>query len=264
MQRTRSVTRTVLHVFQSTCPWVIAAIIGAAGMLAASCSTTGQTAPSALATPSATQPPAPVTAQAPASANSAAPAASASAPKPIASTSASPEGSDWPQVPDVVYVPTPQNVVDKMLQAVAVKPTDVVYDLGCGDGRILVTAAKRYGVKAVGFDVDPKRIAEAQANVKKAHVEHLVTIEQKNIFDVDLSPATVVTLYLLPELNVRLIPQLEKLKDGARVVSHDFDMEGVPYLKTWTLMAPDHADPHKLREHYVYLWRAPIRRSASP
>ena len=144
------------------------------------------------------------------------------------------------QVPDIEYVPTPQNVVDKLLDVAKIQKDDVLYDLGCGDGRIVINAAKRFGVKAVGYDIDPKRVAESKENVKRNKVEHLVTIEQKDIFTVDLSPATVVTLYLLPELNVRLIPQLEKLKPGSRVVSHDFDMEGVEHEKTWTVMAKDH------------------------
>ena len=128
--------------------------------------------------------------------------------------------------PDVMFVPTPQAVVDKMLELAEVKHGDVVYDLGCGDGRIVVTAAKKYGVKAVGFDIDPKRIKEARANVKANGVEHLVTIRQADIFTLDLREATVVTLYLLPKLNVRLMPQLEKLKPGSRIVSHEFDMSG--------------------------------------
>src|SRR5438445_5763984 len=110
--------------------------------------------------------------------------------------------------PDVIYVPTPQAVVDKMLQMAEVKKGDVVYDLGCGDGRIVVTAAKKYGCKAVGFDIDPDRVKEARENVRKAGVGDLVTIKQEDIFKQDLSKASVVTLYLLPELNVRLIPQL--------------------------------------------------------
>ena len=105
------------------------------------------------------------------------------------------------------------------------------------------------------------RVKESLENGKKNHVEHLVTVEQKDIFSVDLSPATVVTLYLLPELNVRLIPQLEKLRPGSRVVSHDFEMEGVEPLKVWTVMAPDHRPPHADREHYVYLWKTPLEKN---
>jgi precorrin-6B methylase 2 len=156
--------------------------------------------------------------------------------------------------PDVVYVPTPQPVVDKMLDLAKVKQSDVLYDLGCGDGRIVVTAAKRYGVRAFGFDIDPVRVQEARENVRKNNVEHLVKIEQKDIFTLDLSPANVVTLYLLPRLNVKLIPQLQKLKPGSRIVSHDFDMEGVSPLQHLTVQTQG-AD----REHAVYLWHAPIK-----
>jgi SAM-dependent methyltransferase len=166
------------------------------------------------------------------------------------------EATDAPaaRTPDVIYVPTPQPIVDKMLELAKVKKTDVVYDLGCGDGRIVVTAAKKYGVKAFGFDIDPQRVAEAKENVIKNQVEHLVTIEQKDIFTLDLTPANVVTLYLLPRLNVKLIPQLEKLKKGSRVVSHDFDMAGVKPVKHLTLKpAPDE------REHEIYLWHVPLQ-----
>ena len=154
--------------------------------------------------------------------------------------------------PDVIYVPTPEPVVDRMLELAAVKEDDVVYDLGCGDGRIVITAAQRYGVKAWGFDIDPVRVAEARENAKAAGVEDLVTIEQKDIFTLDLSPASVVTLYLLPELNVRLIPQLEQLKPGSRIVSHDFDMEGVtPEVHETLTLGP--RDPHE-----IFLWRTPL------
>jgi SAM-dependent methyltransferase len=184
-------------------------------------------------------------------------------PPPPSVPTASPVADDGDDaVPDIEYVPTPQNVVDKLLDVATIGKDDVLYDLGCGDGRIVINAAKRFGIHAVGFDIDPKRVAESRENVKNNHVEHLVTIEQKNIFDVDLSKATVVTLYLLPELNVRLIPQLEKLKPGSRIVSHDFDMEGVEPEKTWTVIARDHREP-KNREHYVYLWKTPLKKVAA-
>jgi ribosomal protein L11 methylase PrmA len=160
-------------------------------------------------------------------------------------------------------VPTPTNVVEKMLEAAKLSKDDILYDLGCGDGRIVATAAKKFGLKAKGFDIDPQRIKESKETVKKMGVENLVTIEQRDIFEVDLSPASVVTLYLLPELNVRLIPQLEKLKPGSRVVSHDFDMAGVDPEKWWTVMAPDHRDAKKMREHYVYLWKTPLKKTAA-
>lgn len=180
----------------------------------------------------------------------------ADAPAPQSDVSrAEPTGDKAPatRTPDVIYVPTPQPVVDKMLELAQVKKNDVVYDLGCGDGRIVVTAAKRYGTKAFGFDIDPERVAEAKANVKAAKVEHLVTIEQKDIFTLDLSPASVVTLYLLPKLNVRLIPQLEKLKPGSRIVSHDFNMEGVKPLKHLTMTPTGSSE-----EHEIYLWKTPL------
>ena len=113
-----------------------------------------------------------------------------------------------------------------MVEMAQIKKGDVVYDLGCGDGRIVVTAAKKYGVKAIGFDIDPERVKDSNENVKKNKVENLVTIEEKDIFELDLRPASVVTLYLLPELNVKLMPQLAKLKPGSRIVSHDFAMDG--------------------------------------
>jgi SAM-dependent methyltransferase len=141
--------------------------------------------------------------------------------------------------PDVVFVPTPQAVVDKMLELAEVKKGDVVYDLGCGDGRIVVTAAKKYGVKAVGFDIDPKRVKEARARVKENRVGHLVEIRQADIFKLDLCEATVVTLYLLPELNVKLMPQLEKLEPGSRIVSHEFDMRGAKPVQVYRMSEDD-------------------------
>jgi SAM-dependent methyltransferase len=196
-----------------------------------------------------------------ASASPATPPPAASSAAPVASASA-PATAEQPEerVPDIEYVPTPQNIVDKMLEVAKIQKTDVLYDLGCGDGRIVVTAAKKYGIKAIGYDIDPVRVKESRENVAKAHVENLVTIEQKDIFTLDLSGASVITSYLLPELNVRLIPQLEKLKPGSRIVSHDFDMEGVEPEKVWTLMAPDHRPPAKDREHYVYLWKVPLKK----
>jgi hypothetical protein len=125
----------------------------------------------------------------------------------------------------VPYVPTPQEVVDKMLELAQVKKGDVVYDLGSGDGRIVVTAAKKYGVKAIGFEIDPQRIKESHENIKKAGVENLVEIRQQDIRTVDLSGATVLTMYLLPEVNLMIRPHIWKqMKPGSRIVSHDFDM----------------------------------------
>jgi ribosomal protein L11 methylase PrmA len=127
--------------------------------------------------------------------------------------------------PDVIYVPTPEAVVEAMLQVANVGKNDIVYDLGCGDGRIPVTAARKYGARGIGIDIDPQRIKEANENVAKNNVGDRVKIVQGDLFEQDLSQATVVTLYLLPSLNVKLMPKLMKeLKPGTRVVSHAFDM----------------------------------------
>ena len=161
-----------------------------------------------------------------------------------------------PREPDVIYVPTPQPVVDKMLELAQVTKNDLLYDLGCGDGRIVVTAAKKYGCKAAGFDLRRGRVKASLENVKKNNVGHLVRIEQKDIFTLDLSKANVITLYLLPELNVKLIPQLEKLKPGSRIVSHDFDMEGVKPDKVVTI--EDEEDEYG--DHTIYLWTTPLKK----
>lgn len=127
--------------------------------------------------------------------------------------------------PDVPYVPTPQPIVDKMLDMAKVGKGDVVYDLGCGDGRIVITAAKERGARGVGIDLNPQRIAEAKANAESAGVNGKVEFMVGDLFTADFSDASVVTLYLLPDVNRALRPQLWKqLKIGTRVVSHDFDM----------------------------------------
>jgi len=150
--------------------------------------------------------------------------------------------------PDVVWVPTPQEVVNKMLEMAQVKKGDVLYDLGCGDGRIVVTAAKQYGVKAFGFDIDPERIRDSRENVRNNNVEELATITQADIFTLDLSKANVITLYLLPQLNVKLIPQLQKCRPGTRIVSHDFDMRGVRPKQIF-----------EMGGHTIYLWETPLQ-----
>lgn len=127
--------------------------------------------------------------------------------------------------PDVIYVPTPQEVVDEMLELAQVTKDDVIYDLGSGDGRIPITAAQRYGTRGIGIDINPERIQEANENARQAGVTNRVTFLQQDLFASDISEATVVTLYLLPQLNLKLRPQLlEQLKPGTRIVSHDFDM----------------------------------------
>lgn len=149
----------------------------------------------------------------------------------------------------VPYVPTPQGVVDRMLELAQVKENDVVYDLGSGDGRIVVTAAKKYGVRAIGFEIDPERIKESRENIKNAGVEHLVEIREQDIRTVDLSPASVLTMYLLPEVNRMIRPNIWKqMKPGSRVVSHDFDMGDWKPLKVEQL--PDGSNWN----HTLYLW----------
>jgi cyclopropane fatty-acyl-phospholipid synthase-like methyltransferase len=127
--------------------------------------------------------------------------------------------------PDIYWVPTPPAVVDAMLKLADVKPTDVVYDLGCGDGIIVATAAQKYGARAVGIDIDPQRVQEATARAQKMGVSDKVEIRQGDLFEADITDATVVTLYLLQSLNIKLMPKLQKeLKPGTRIVSQSFDM----------------------------------------
>ena len=153
------------------------------------------------------------------------------------------------RTPDVIFVPTPQEVVDEMLRVANVRKGDRLYDLGSGDGRIAVTAARRYGIRATGIDIDPQRIQEANENAQKAGVTALVDFRNEDLFQADFSDATVITLYLLPELNVRLRPKLLALRPGTRIVSHAFDMGD------WK--------PEKrldVNGRTVYFWTVPPRR----
>jgi precorrin-6B methylase 2 len=155
----------------------------------------------------------------------------------------------------VEYVVTPHDVVAQMLKLAGVRSDDVVYDLGCGDGRILIAAAQQYGCRAVGFDLDHLRVEEARANAEKHHVADRVTVELKDVLDVDLRGATVVTIYLGTELNRKLVPQLQQLPPGARIVSHNFGIEGVTPDKV--IRMTSHED-HE--EHLIYLWTCPLER----
>jgi len=154
------------------------------------------------------------------------------------------------RAPDVVFVPTPQDVVEAMLKVAKVGKGDVLYDLGSGDGRIPITAAQKHGIaRGVGIDINPERIKEANENLAKARVGDRVRFINADLFESDLSEATVVTLYLLPALNLKLLPKLLKeLKPGTRIVSHAFDMGkwkpeqtlkvGTRDVYFWTIPAP--------------------------
>jgi SAM-dependent methyltransferase len=156
--------------------------------------------------------------------------------------------------PDIHFVPTPHEVVEVMLNLADVKEGDIVYDLGCGDGRIVIAAAKK-GARSFGYDIDPVMVRKSKNKVKKAKLnKDQVTIEEKDIFKLDLSKASVVTLYLLYSLNTKLIPQLEKLKPGSRIVSHDFGIEGVQADVEATVFLKDGTSSN------VYLFTTPLRK----
>jgi SAM-dependent methyltransferase len=169
---------------------------------------------------------------------------------------AAPDSWDQP-IPEVLFIPTPHDVVVQMLELAKAQEEDVVYDLGCGDGRILVAAAGRFGCRAAGFDIDPRRVKQARENLRKNMVEESARVEEKDLFQVDVRPASIITLYLSPKFNARLIPQLETLKPGSRVVSHQFDMEGVEPEKK--LHYRSHEDG---RIHTLFLWTTPLNRRA--
>ncbi len=156
--------------------------------------------------------------------------------------------------PDVPYVPTHETIVDEMLKMAEVKGSDVLYDLGSGDGRIPITAAQRFGTRGVGIDINPERIKEANENAQKAKVTDKVKFIEGDLFEQDFSEATVVTLYLLPQVNLQLKPKILAMKPGTRVVSHNYDMGDWKPEKTKTIETPDGTD------HYIYFWRVPAKK----
>ena len=158
-----------------------------------------------------------------------------------------------PRALDVPYVASDAKVVAAMLEIAKVKKGDILYDLGSGDGRIPITAAKRFGTQGTGIDIDPVRVAEAKENARAAGVEGRVRFIEGDIFDADIRNATVVTLYLLPDVNLRLRPKLlAELKPGTRIVSHNYDMGDWPPEKTLRIDLPD-------GQHMVYFWVVPPR-----
>jgi ribosomal protein L11 methylase PrmA len=157
--------------------------------------------------------------------------------------------------PDAVYVGTPYDVVSKMLQMANIKKDDLVYDLGCGDGRMLVLAAQKYGCRAVGIDIDKIRVEESIANAERNHVDNLVKIIQEDIFVVDFKDADVIPLYLLPEMNRKLLPKLETLKKGSRIVTHNYGLDGIVADKTITMISNEDNARHTLT-----LYTTPLKR----
>jgi SAM-dependent methyltransferase len=155
--------------------------------------------------------------------------------------------------PDVEYVPTPHHVVAEMLRLAKTKPEDVVYDLGCGDGRVVIMAAKEYGTRGIGVDIDPQRIEESRENARQAGVADRVQFLQQNLFETDVREATLVMLYLLPQLNRQLRPRLlNELRPGTRIVSHDFDMG------EWYPDKVLHV-PGSSYDHTIYYWVIPAK-----
>ena len=163
-------------------------------------------------------------------------------------------GADFPE--EIPFVPTPIEVVDKMLELAEVKKGDVVYDLGSGDGRIVIRAAQKYGARAVGIEMDSLLLAKARKDAKAAGVSHLVEFRAEDALKVDLSKATVVTLYMLPWFNEAMKPSFKKfLKPGARIVVHDFGIEGWEPDKTEKLAEPEKKNGGFLHYHTIHLWR---------
>ncbi len=167
----------------------------------------------------------------------------------VTTVNAQDEAAAAPVKKDVPYVPTPQPVVDRMLEMAAVTKDDVVYDLGCGDGRMVVTAAKKYGAKGVGVDIDPQRIKESNENAKSAGVTDKVKFSIKDLFTMDFAEADVLTMYLLPDVNLRLRPKiLSDMKPGSCIVSHSFDMDD------WK-----HDETDEVDSSTIYYWIVPAQ-----
>lgn len=156
------------------------------------------------------------------------------------------------RAPDVIYVPTRQEVVEEMLRVAEVKPGDVVLDLGCGDGRIPITAAQKFGARGIGVDIDPTRISEARYNAERAGVADKTTFRIEDLFETDVREATVVTLYLLPQMNIALKPKLLRdLKPGSRIVAHDFTL-GTDWPPEKSI---------RMGNDWIYFWTVPERKS---
>ncbi len=156
--------------------------------------------------------------------------------------------------PDCVFVPTPHDIVEKMLEMAKVQKDDVIYDLGCGDGRIVVQAAKKRGCRGVGFEIVPELAQKARDSAKENGVSRLVTIKEEDLFQADMSEATVLPMYLLPNMLLELKPKLAKLKPGTRIISHDYRIEGVEPDKVETLVSKETG-----AEHILILYTLPFK-----
>jgi len=178
---------------------------------------------------------------------------------PIAKSEERPVKPGSEREPDAIYVPTPQDVVEKMLELAKIQKNETVVDLGCGDGRIVVTAARKYQCKAIGYDIDPLCVKMSQENVKKHDMGARVTIERKDMFTVDLAKVDVVALYLPPKVSKRLLPQLERLPAGARVVSHAFAIPGLVADKEVVVRAKEDG-----LERKVFVYTAPLKKAKKP
>ena len=165
------------------------------------------------------------------------------------------DDTKWMRTPDVVYVGTPYDVVSRMLKMARIKRSELVYDLGCGDGRILVLAAQKYGCRGVGYDIDPVRVKDSRENVARNKVDNLVKIVQADIFTLDLTKADVIPLYLLPEMNRKLLPQLDKLKPGSRIVCHNYDLEEIVADEVVDMISNEDNSNHTLS-----LYTTPLKR----
>jgi hypothetical protein len=159
---------------------------------------------------------------------------------------------------DVVYVPTPQHVVDEMLAMAKIGPSDTVIDLGSGDGRIVITAAKKHGARGTGVDLDRVLLKRANESARKEGVADRARFVEQNLFETDLGPATVITSYLLPEMNLKLRPKLLALKPGTRIVAHDYEIEAWPPDAEKVLDVPGKTVGHPGKSH-VYLYIVPAR-----
>jgi len=158
--------------------------------------------------------------------------------------------------PDVVFVGTPYDVISMMLEMADIKTTDMVYDLGCGDARILVLATQKYGARGVGYDIDPERVIESRQNVAKNNLQSMIKIIQADIFDLDLKEADVMPLYLHPDMMARLVPQVEQMKPGSRIVTHEYGFPDIykPDKRVTVISNEDQA------EHHLMLYTLPLKR----